>query len=158
LIFLSKSITAERWEAYREAQRRITTRIESGSDRRDFIHYVQRYNDEKGMSRDEIDSTFTLFVVAGAETVSTFLVGINYCLLNNQDVLDKVVRELRGAFKTEEEMTDAKIEKLPYFNATIKEGLRYIPPGAWSHPRKVPKGGGTVAGHALPEDVSSFLL
>jgi hypothetical protein len=58
-----------RREIFRFAQEKIGKRLEMETDRLDFMTYVKRYNDEKGMSRDEIDSTFTTLIVAGKSYV-----------------------------------------------------------------------------------------
>lgn len=78
-----------------------------------------------------------------------------YFLIQNPDAWNKVAAEIRGAFETEKDMTDAKLDKLPYFGAVTKEVLRMAPPLTFGHPRVVPQGGRTVAGHWLPEGVST---
>lgn len=47
---------------------------------------------------------------------------------------------------------------LPYLNAVIEETLRVYPPVVTHVPRVVPKGGATVDGHFLPENVCTNLL
>lgn len=62
---LPKSVQELRWKIFRLAEERVEKRLNTKTDRLDFMHYVKRHNDEKGMSRGEIDSTFTSLVVAG---------------------------------------------------------------------------------------------
>ncbi|KAI4281836.1 MAG: hypothetical protein L6R38_003390 [Xanthoria sp. 2 TBL-2021] len=62
------------------ANAKILRRLEKeeGKDeqRNDFMTYVRRYNDEKGMTVLEIEATFRALVVAGSETTATALSGI----------------------------------------------------------------------------------
>ncbi|QDS68969.1 hypothetical protein FKW77_008901 [Venturia effusa] len=54
---------------------KILKRMEQGTTRPDFMSYVLRHNDEKGMSAAEIQETFNLLLIAGSETTATFLAG-----------------------------------------------------------------------------------
>jgi cytochrome P450 len=148
---LPRSVMDLRWELFRRTQDKITKRLETDTDRLDFIHYVEQYNDEKGMTRDEIDSTFTSLCVAGGETTGTFLSACVYFLIQHPDAMARVTGEIRAAFSRDGDITDSRLEELPYFGAVVKETLRLAPPGAFSHPRQVPAGGRPVAGHFVPE-------
>lgn len=46
---------------------------------------------------------------------------------------------------------DLPLDKLPYLDAVVKEGLRCAPPIPMSFPRYVPIGGRTINGHFIPE-------
>lgn len=93
------------------------------------------------------------FVLAGSETSSTCLSTITYHLLRNKDVLQKLQAEIRGAFKTYEEIDGASTATLKYTHAVITEGLRIFPPLPFALPRLVPMPGDTVDGHYLPGGV-----
>jgi cytochrome P450 len=60
--------------------------------RNDFMTYILRYNDEKGMSIPEIEATFRVSVVAGSETTGTALSGIMGHLLQSPNVMDNVTK------------------------------------------------------------------
>lgn len=53
---------------------KVNKRIEMGDRRQspDFMHYLLRHNDEKGMTHDEIRDLAGTLVIAGSETVSKF--------------------------------------------------------------------------------------
>ncbi|KAL4915467.1 cytochrome P450 [Aspergillus aurantiobrunneus] len=58
---------------------------------------------------------------------------------------DQLFEELRTADP------DMPLEKLPYLDAVVKEGLRCAPPIPMSFPRYVPAGGRTIDGYFVPE-------
>lgn len=148
---LPRSLSKKREEHSQIANERIHRRLKnSDPQRNDFMTYVLRYNDEKGMSVPEIEATFRILVVAGSETTATALAGITNCLLQNRDILNRLVEEIRGGFSHETEITAESVSKLPYLNAVIEEGLRLCPPVALGMPRVVPPGGSEVCGHWLP--------
>ncbi|KAL4878214.1 cytochrome P450 [Aspergillus karnatakaensis] len=47
--------------------------------------------------------------------------------------------------------TDTPLDKLPYLDAVVKEGLRCAPPIPMSFPRYVPDGGRSIDGYFVPE-------
>jgi cytochrome P450 len=94
----------------------ITERIESGSDRPDFLGKVLEQNskmDDKAiMSREEINVTFNVLMIAGSETTATLLAGCTYLLQKNPAALKKLRDEIIAAFKSEEEITMLKVSIL----------------------------------------------
>lgn len=97
----------------------------------------------------------SLLVIAGSETTASLLSGAFYLLGTNRDALDKVVREVRSAFNSEEEIDLISVNRLDYMMACLKESLRQYPPVTQGMPRVVPKGGHNIAGNWISEDVSS---
>lgn len=83
------------------------------------------------------------------------LCGAFFLLGTHRDVLDKVVQEVRTTFKSEDEIDLISVNGLDYMLACLKEALRQYPPVPLGLPRVVPKGGGTIAGNWVPQDVSS---
>lgn len=53
-------------------------------------------------------------IIAGSETTATFLTGALYLLLKNPSYLDRVKLEIRSSFKSEDDITFASVENLPY--------------------------------------------
>lgn len=86
------------------------------------------------------------------------LSGAFYLLGTHRYALDKVVQEVRSAFNSEEEIDLISVNRLDYMLACLKESLRQYPPVSHGLPRVVPKGGHDIAGHWVPEHVSSFSL
>jgi cytochrome P450 len=64
------------------------------------------------------------------------------------------VAEVRGAFKSETDVTIDELAKLPYLNACIEEGLRMYPPISSGLPRVTPQEGAMIAGKSVPGNVS----
>ena len=160
-MLLPNSLLRKRAEHAAIANERIHRRLDQGdadAQRNDFITFVQRYNDEKGMSVPEIEATFRVLVVAGSETTATALSGIMMHLLQNRGACDALSKEIQESFAHESEICAERVSDLGYLNAVIEEGLRLCPPVALGMPRVVPPGGAEVSGHRLPEGVSTFHL
>ncbi|KAL9581562.1 MAG: hypothetical protein Q9203_005838 [Teloschistes exilis] len=161
---LPKSAIQKRRQHAETANAKIHRRLalEDGGamneQRNDFMTYVRRYNDEKGMSVLEIEATFRALVVAGSETTATALSGILGNLLHTPEAMQELIKEIRGAFSHGSEIVAAKVDGLAYLNAVIEEGLRMCPPVALGMPRLVPEGGSTVSGYPLPAGVSRILF
>ena len=129
-------------------------RMATKTDRKDFMSYVLRYNDEKGMTLDEIKQSFDVLLAAGSETTATMLSGTTYYLLNRKDALKKLTDEVRAAFTSQEEITILSTAQLRYLNAVIQEALRIYPPVAGALPRYTLPEGDTIDDHFVPGNVS----
>lgn len=109
------------------------------------------------MSRDEILSSFSFIIVGGSETSATAMTGMfnHLAMSRNREILDRLTREIRTAYKSEDEITLHNINsiQLPYLDAVINEGLRICHPVPAGLPRMVPSGGDEYAGVWLPEGV-----
>jgi cytochrome P450 len=86
------------------------------------------------------------------------LSGVTYMLLTHPEALAKVTEEVRTTFKSSEEITLTSVSSLTYMLACLNESLRAYPPVPFGMPRQVPKGGATISGEFVPEDVSSSFL
>ena len=133
---------------------KVYRRLNLEKQRHDFMTPIIELNtDMQIMSLAEIESTFSLLVVAGSETTATTLSGITNHLIQNPSVMQSLVSEIRGAFKAEKDITMESLRHLPYLGAVISEGLRICNPIPMGLPRLVPTGGDTVCGHWLPGNV-----
>jgi cytochrome P450 len=129
-------------------------RVESGkTDREDFMSYILRHNDEKGMTMEEIIENSGTLIVAGSETTATLLSGTTFYLLSNPQAYDKLVREVRDTFETEDDITLQRVNHLEYMLAVLNEGLRLYPPVPSGLPRITPPGGEFIEGYWIPEKV-----
>ena len=161
-MMLPKSLKAKRGIHASSANDKIRRRLAQGAEgtdaqRNDFMTYILRYNNEKGMSVTEIECTFRFLVVAGSETIGTALTGMMGCLLKNPEMLDRVTQEVRQSFSNASQMSSDAVSRLPYLAAVIEEGLRVCPPVSFGTPRVVPPGGAKVSGHDLQAGVSQTL-
>lgn len=121
--------------------------------------YILRYNDENGMTREEIKATSGILVIAGSETTATLLSGATFLLLKNPSVLAKAVEEVRNTLVNASDITfDSVKAQLPYLNACIEESLRLYPPVPSVLPRRTGPDGDVIDGHFIPPDVSKFSI
>ena len=133
----------------------VSKRMAMKTDRKDFMSYALRAM-EKGdptsmMSNEEIMTTFEVLMVAGSETTATLLSGVTYQLLENPNVLRKLVAEIRSSFAHSHEITMVSVNNLKYQLAVLEEALRIMPPVATTLRRLVPSGKGeVVGGHFVP--------
>ena len=133
------------------SRERVQKRLDMGAiDHPDFMSYVLKYNDERGMSRDEIDSTFSILALAGSETTATLLSGCTYYLLKNPAVYKRLSTEILTAFKDEPEITIDTTNQLPYLKAVLDESLRIYPPVPAALNRVVAAPGDTISGWFVP--------
>jgi hypothetical protein len=125
---------------------------EAGDGRKDFMTYMLKHNDEKGMSETEIIDNADPLIVAGSETTATALSGLTYYLTQNPAAMKLLTEEIRSTFAAEDEITMRATAPLQYLNACIEEALRCYPPVPETPPRKSP--GDYVRGNYIPEGVS----
>ena len=147
-------IMAKRVGAMNYTKAKIEQRLDQGNELPDFMSYVLRYNDEKGMSRAEIQATFNLFMIAGSETTATLLSGCIYLLQKNPHAREKLEAEIRDKFLDEKEITMLTVSHLKYLDAVIEESLRCYPPVPIALNRMTPPEGAKICGYWVPGNVS----
>jgi len=106
------------------------------------------------MTRDEVNLTAAVILIAGSETTATVLSGAAYNLARNAHVRRKAQVEVRTAFKSDDDITLSSLSRLPYLSAVIEESLRCFPAVPGTFPRRTGPDGDTIAGHFVPADVS----
>ena len=109
------------------------------------------------MTPAEIESTSGILVLGGSETSATLLSGAVYYLLKYPHLMQKLVDEIRGEFKQEEDINIVTVSKLTYLQAVIKEALRIFPPVTSGSPRVVDGSGKAIEGVMVPAGVSNDL-
>ena len=124
-------------------------------EREDFMSYVLRHNDERGMTPDEIGENSNILIVAGSETTASLLSATSYYLLKYPQTFKKLTSEIRSAFEKEDEINLVTVNNLKYLLACLDEGLRMYPPAPSALGRNVPKGGHVIEGYWIPENVFS---
>jgi cytochrome P450 len=140
----------------RFSSEKVDKRIARETERPDIWTYVMRNSHIEGheLALTELHSNGASFMVAGTETTATELSGLTYMLLKNPEKLDRLTKEVRGAFKTFEDVTMVKLSQLEYLQACIEEGLRMYPPVPVGLPRITPEGGAKVCNRWIPGGVS----
>jgi cytochrome P450 len=139
---------------------RVDKRMALKTDRPDIWTYIMRHSESeenkgKGLTQTEMYSNAALFMLAGTETTATELSGLTYYLLKNPQKMERLQKEVRGAFESPEEMTMTALGQMPYLGACIEEGLRLYPPVPGALPRVTPREGAMVRGQWLPGGVSN---
>ena len=136
---------------------KATRRMRATTDRKDFMQHMIAPG-SLSISESEIIGNCSTIIIAGSETSATTLSGITYYLTGDPARLQRLVDEVRSAFKTDAEINMTNVGALPYLKACIEESLRVYPPTPAGLPRKVPGKGATIAGRWVPGGVSSHLL
>jgi cytochrome P450 len=148
------SIRAKRDAHFEFASQRAEQRMAMDTSRKDFMSYILKHNDDKGMSRSEITVNTALLVLAGSEMTATLLSGTTFYLLSKPEKLRKLTEEIRSTFKSEDEIDFNSISDLKYLIACLTEGLRVYPPVPVGLSRIVPEGGDYISDYWVPEGVS----
>ena len=136
-------------EHYAIAQKKINKRMNSEVFRDDFMTPVLDDN-FANMSRDEVESTYQMLIIAGSETTATTLVGIINYLAQTPRIKEKLLGEIQAIFDSSTKINVTSTRDMPYLTACIHEGLRLCNPIPAGLPRCVPATGATVCGHWLP--------
>ncbi|KAF2728790.1 benzoate 4-monooxygenase cytochrome P450 [Polyplosphaeria fusca] len=93
-----------------------------------------------------------LLVIAGTHTTGAALSAMYFYLCHFPRVYDKLAKEIRGTFSSEEEIKQGTtLLSCTYLRACIEETLRIAPPGPSELPRVVLKGGAVIDGEHYPE-------
>ena len=108
------------------------------------------------MSREEIEGTCAVLLMAGSETTASFLCGATYYILSLPLVYERLREELQSRFKAEKDITLISLHALPYLDRVIKESLRVYPPTPSTIPRRTRLEGDIITGYFVPGDVSNF--
>lgn len=125
-------------------------RLEVGNSKfEDYFGHMQRKN---AFTEAELCVQAVGIIIAGSETTATGLLATFYYLVRNPDKLKKLQHEIRGRFKSREDINSESTHKLTYLNAVIEEGLRLFPPLPNNWPRMSP--GAEIDGHYVPAGVT----
>ncbi|KAK4941899.1 hypothetical protein LTR10_018229 [Elasticomyces elasticus] len=151
-LILGNGVLKARDEHVKLTDQAVKKRLATKTDRPDFLYFMQRDIGSEGdrLSVDELVSNAGALISAGSETTATLLSGATYHLLRNPEVMDKLCREIRGTFKSDEEINTVTLSGLKYLQAVMDEALRCYPPVPTGLPRIVPKGGEVLLGRYVP--------
>ncbi|ORY14671.1 cytochrome P450 [Clohesyomyces aquaticus] len=133
---------------------KVEKRLATKTNRKDFMSYILRYNDERGMNREEVVDTASILIIGGSETTATLLCGLTYYLLVTPHVMERLQDEIRSTFSTEDEIHLRTLTRLPYLDAVVEEALRMYPPASSIFPRRTPPEGDIIDGKFVPGNTS----
>lgn len=133
---------------------------------------------------NQLDGNSRIIMGAGSETTATLLSGksflvlppclslrpsisqwgdmpmlrpnpeVTFFLCQNPRILEKLTKEIRGLFKSPEDITMTSVNSCPYLLACLEEALRIRPPSPAIHPRYTPAEGAMVDGHHIPGEMA----
>ncbi|KAK3998014.1 Isotrichodermin C-15 hydroxylase [Cladorrhinum sp. PSN332] len=149
-----KRVKEERQEHMDMTIEKLKRRMEKGEERPDLVEGLLRKADEWGLTLEKLQANSAILIIGGSETTATLLSGVTYLLMTNPEAMKKLAAEIRGAFKSDEEIDFATVSNLPYLLACLDEALRMYPPVPTGLPRVVPRGGASIAGHYVPESTT----
>ncbi|CAI7657147.1 unnamed protein product [Penicillium discolor] len=137
---------------YEASQERVDKRIDGNRtlQKPDIWGIVMNQREDLRLSRAEMYANSQIFMVAGTETTATALSGLLYHLLMTPEKMSIIVDEVRGAFQKGSDIEMRALERMPYLNACIEEGLRIYPPVPIGLPRITPDEGLLVCGEHIP--------
>jgi hypothetical protein len=178
MTLLPPSIRKMQDDHYEIAQTKIQRRMGSEKARNDFMSPVLETNhgkylrskrlqaliafahlytvDFSQMSREEVESTYQMLIIAGSETTATALVGTINHLAQNPDKQKTLKTEIRSKFQASHDINLTSTRDMPYLTACINEGLRLCNPVPGGLPRRAPATGAFVCGQWLPGNVLIF--
>ncbi|KAE9366697.1 cytochrome P450 [Stipitochalara longipes BDJ] len=150
-LFLPSEITEAGINLVKKSRDKVLARMERGEmERRDFCSYLFDKKEEFEFNDWNLAGYASTLIMAGSETTATAFCGLTYYLCRTPEVYEKLKDEVRGRFKTADEITSHNAT-FPYLTAVIHEALRIYPPVPIAMPRVTPKGGAMVAGVFVPE-------
>jgi cytochrome P450 len=147
------------------AARKIDRRLSTSDKRADLLSPVigRVSNDEmdskKEITKKEVLSNALAVVIADCQLTTGALTSCTYFLLKYPRVLEELVREVRGAFQNQDDITVQAVQDLVYLGAVLNETLRIHHPSPISLPRVMP--GNTsriIGGNVIPSDVGALLV
>ncbi|EFR00286.1 isotrichodermin C-15 hydroxylase [Nannizzia gypsea CBS 118893] len=131
-------------------QKKARERLSRETTRPDFMTYILRATEEKGMTQDEIEANAQILIMAGSETTASALSGTLFYLLKSPEVMQKLRKEMECNFQQESDITMRSTQGLEYLNAVIQEAMRVYPPVPCTFPRTTPPAGAMVCGQFVP--------
>jgi cytochrome P450 len=111
--------------------------------------------DPVGLCTGDLLAECSVMMNAGTDTTTAALTNTLYLLTKKPAVLTKLRAEISTAVPEDVVVPSYDcLSNLPYLRACIEESLRLRPASSFGLPRVVPKGGRTIAGKFIPEDVT----
>ena len=153
---IPKSVREQHRRHNEASLQRVRSRMDTKIDRPDFMHHFVRHAKKEGLSTRTIEAQASVVILAGSETTSIALTAAVYHILSNSHVYERLCKEIRGAFTTEEDIVLPNVlSKLPYLDAVVQETLRIHTPLANGFTRVVPDAkGAMISGSWVPQGVS----
>ncbi|BBN04292.1 protein MpCYP829-like24 [Marchantia polymorpha subsp. ruderalis] len=117
---------------------------------------IQRTEEGKNITDDEIKALVTDLFIAGIDTISSTLMFVMAELMRNPEVKEKLLKELDEVVGRERVVEESDLVNLKYLKMVIKETFRLHPAVPFLLPRKS-MGPATVAGYKVPKDTQVLI-
>lgn len=140
----------ELFEIRRNQERVLLPLIQARREKKNNIdekEYILSYVDslldlklpdgERKFSDGEIVSLCSEFLNGGTDTSTTTLQWVMANLVKNQDIQEKLLKEINTVVEAGEEIKEEDLERMPYLKTVVLETLRRHPPGHFILPRAV---------------------
>lgn len=124
---------------------------DKSNTRPDLFHFATKEKKkDQQLPLQDMRNFSPFLMLAGGETTPSVLSGLTFCLVHHPDKLARLVKEVRDAFGSSDELTMEALLRLQYLNVCIDETLRRYPPIAAGVDRIVPESGAPIAGEFVP--------
>ena len=155
---LPKDLYFKRMSHLRSVSETVDQRMAEHTVRPDFLSYILKHNNEKGMTIPELKANASLFIGAGSFSTATVLCGAIYYLCKTPSALQAATAEVRDAFQSGEAITVDSVAHLRYLTAVINESHRMYPAALAGSPHMTPDEGANISGHWIPGGVCYCLI
>jgi cytochrome P450 len=108
---------------------------------------------QRGLLRRQATAEVLFQISAGSDTTATAIRATLLHLITKRKYLEQLRREIDSAIETHHissPVSDADIQRLPFLQACVKEGLRIHPPFTGLLMKEVPKQGEVIHGVFIP--------
>lgn len=108
---------------------------EGGSRVSLFRHIVNSDMPESELSTERLSKEAQVLLGAGTASTARTLDFLSYHILSKPHIRQRLKKELTGIMADYPQSVPSltQLEKLPYLQAVIKEGLRYVLPVSWPY-------------------------
>ncbi|KAK4454919.1 cytochrome P450 [Podospora aff. communis PSN243] len=131
----------------------VKKRQSAPSSRPDILGLILSAHEKEGntFSTSFMAAQLSDVIIAGTETTALTLSTATHFVARDPEILRTLREEIRGRFKSYDEISPGTVADLPYLNAVINEAMRIMAPVPWPPARIVPMQGDNVEGYHLPE-------
>ncbi|KAI2706025.1 hypothetical protein CBS147332_7269 [Penicillium roqueforti] len=133
---------------------KVARRLESQSSRKDFLTNLVDKVENGEVGKEEVTAHASTLIIAGGESVATFLAATTYYILKSPSVHAELCKETCASFDNLSDINATAVQQLPYLQAVISESLRIYPSASQGFPRLSP--GAEIGGVYIPRGTEVY--